>query len=241
MSGPISGSGALTENASGNTLILERPNNYSGGTTIDAGTLQIGDGVLDNGTSVAGNYVVNSTLAFVSFYPQTILGNIGEAGSLVVTSPTTATLNGVVSYAGGTIINASALIFNNAASQTLSGVISGAGMLVKNGAGTLTFSGANTYTGGTTINAGIVSISGIGDSGFVSSGLGFAPPSANLLTLGTATLHTPARAMPARRARSNAPPAAPRRLMWRRAPTWTSKAARPAPVLSPSPRPTAAR
>jgi autotransporter-associated beta strand protein len=188
LSGPISGSGALTENASGNTLILSGANNYSGGTTINAGTLQIGDGVLDNGTSVAGNYVVNDTLAFVSFYPQTILGNIGGAGSLVVTSPTTVTLNGVVSYAGGTIINASALIFNNAASQTLSGVISGAGMLVKNGAGTLTLSGANTYTGGTTINAGIVSISGIGDSGFVSSGLGFAPTSATLLTLGTATL-----------------------------------------------------
>ena len=182
LAGPITGTGALVQNAG--TLILSGINNYSGGTTVGGtGTLQLGDGVVYNGTSIGGNILDNSSLVFANYYPQTFTGNISGSGSLTVWGPDSLTLSGVNSYMGGTTINAGLLIFNNASSQTLSGDISGAGTLVQGGSGTLTLSGANTYTGGTTVNAGILSVSSIDDSGFNPSGIG----QSGTLTLGGGT------------------------------------------------------
>ena len=169
LSGPISGTGTL---AQGNgTLVLSAVNTYSGGTTIAApATLQIGDGVLYNGSTVAGNFTDNGSLVFANFYPQTFTGTLSGTGSLTVAGAASLTLGGSVSgYSGDVVINVGSLIYNNAASQTLSGVISGAGTLVQAGPGTLTLNATsvNTYSGGTIINAGsTLSVNAIDDSGF---------------------------------------------------------------------------
>ena len=55
-SGNISGSGSLTKTGAG-TLIFNSNNNYSGGTTIEDGLLQIGDA--NNQVSFAGAVVAN--------------------------------------------------------------------------------------------------------------------------------------------------------------------------------------
>ena len=60
--GVISGTGALTQAGTG-TLVLNKRNTYSGGTTITAGTLQLGNGGIPAG-SIAGNVTDNGTLAF---------------------------------------------------------------------------------------------------------------------------------------------------------------------------------
>src|SRR5207245_1859416 len=59
----ISGTGALTQNGSG-TLILTNANTFSGGVTISAGTLQVGNGST-SGTLGTGNVTDNAALVKV--------------------------------------------------------------------------------------------------------------------------------------------------------------------------------
>lgn len=135
ISGVISDSGAtpgVLEKTGGGTLVLSGVNTYSGGTTINAGTLNVsadgglgdtsGDVTLDGGTLQWG-------AAFDSARDITL--NSG----------------------GGTFDTKT---YNS----TLSGVISGDGAFTKKGTYTLTLSGANTYTGDTTVNGGNLAISG---------------------------------------------------------------------------------
>ena len=60
LSGVISGTGAFQQNGTG-TTILTAANTYLGGTTINAGTLQLGNGGTSG--SITGNVLNNSTLA----------------------------------------------------------------------------------------------------------------------------------------------------------------------------------
>ena len=78
--GQISGSGSLTKSAAG-TLVLNGANTYTGGTTIAAGTLQLGDGSVNNG-SLQGNLADSSILAFANPLAQTYAGQISGSGSL---------------------------------------------------------------------------------------------------------------------------------------------------------------
>jgi autotransporter-associated beta strand protein len=111
--GVISGSGALQQNGSG-TLILTATNTYSGGTTISAGTLQIGNG----GTSgaITGNVTDNGNLAFNRSDNITFGGAISGTGTLTQNGPGTLTLPNANSYSGGTFLLGGTLaVGNNAA------------------------------------------------------------------------------------------------------------------------------
>ena len=126
--------GYFTKTGAG-TLILSGTNPYSGGTTLAAGTIQIGDGnaVGSGGLNITG---AGATLQF-------------GAASLNVANAITLTANGVVDTQGET--------------GTLSGAITGLGGLTKVGSGILTLTNVgNNYTGGTTINAGTLALSGVG-------------------------------------------------------------------------------
>ncbi|MCX6938015.1 MAG: ice-binding family protein, partial [Verrucomicrobia bacterium] len=106
---------------------------------------------------------------------------LGQAPASLTVFNTNATLTGVNSYTGGTVIDAgtltastanlpvngaitfadtnatgttSALILNEPIDATLGGAITGHGSLTKQGAGTLTLTGLNTYDAGTTVSAG---------------------------------------------------------------------------------------
>ena len=57
----INGTGPFTKNGAG-TLGLSGANTYTGGTTISAGTLQIGNGGTSG--SIVGNVTNNADLAF---------------------------------------------------------------------------------------------------------------------------------------------------------------------------------
>src|SRR5262249_22449467 len=112
------------------TLTLSAANNYSGGTTLTAGTLVIGNNAaLGSGTLAMA---AGTTLSFVSGTNHAIANNITISGDPTYTPP-----------AGTT--------------QTIGGVIAdGAtpGDIVVAGAGTLALTKTNTYTGSTTINSG---------------------------------------------------------------------------------------
>ena len=126
-------SSGVVNNALANVdLILTATNNaYSGGTTISAGTLQIGDGLTSPG-SLPGNVAI-STLAYT-----TSAGNFTANGALIIDTPF-----GMSIAAGGNISGSSS---------------SG---LTKSGVGILTLSGSNSFAGATTVNSGTLAYASI--------------------------------------------------------------------------------
>ena len=136
----ISGSGGLIQAGAG-TIILSAANTFSGDTKPTAGTLQLGNSLA----------LQNSTL------------DLSSAGTISFGSLTNATLGGLKGNQSRALTNASSAAValtagNNNASTTYSGALSGAGSLTKTGAGTLILSGANSYTGTTQINQGILQL-----------------------------------------------------------------------------------
>jgi fibronectin-binding autotransporter adhesin len=178
--GDITGAGGLIKTGAG-TLTLTGANTYAGGTTISAGTLQIGNGGTTG--SIVGNVTDNAALAFDRSDGVTFGGVISGTGSLTQLGAGTLTLTGANTYTGGTTISAGTLqignggtagsivgnvldngvlAFDRSDNVTFGGVISGTGSLSQLGAGTLILTGANTYGGATTIAAGTLALAGAG-------------------------------------------------------------------------------
>jgi outer membrane autotransporter protein len=170
--GVIDGQGALTKANSG-TLTLTADNSYSGGTTISAGTLQLGNGGAGGG--IVGDVVDNATLSFDRSDTLTLNGVISGTGAVQQIGAGTTILTGANTYAGGTTISAgtlqlgnggtsgsiagdvtdnSVLAFDRSDAISFGGVISGTGTVSQIGTGVTTLSGINSYAGGTTITAG---------------------------------------------------------------------------------------
>ena len=114
--GAVGGNGSLTETGNG-LVVLAANNNYSGTTTINGGTLQIGNGG-STGTCGAGPITTNATLAFNRGDTPTITQTIGGSGGVANIGAGTVTLSGPNTYQGGTNIVAGAM---TAASNTAFG------------------------------------------------------------------------------------------------------------------------
>ena len=94
-------------------MTLSASNTYPGDTTVSAGTLQLGDGAVNNG-SVAGNIQDNATLCFATATQQIYAGQIKGSGALAITGPGTLVLAGSNTFSGGTIVSGGKLIVVNA-------------------------------------------------------------------------------------------------------------------------------
>jgi autotransporter-associated beta strand protein len=190
VSGVISGPGSLTQNGTG-TLVLAANNTYSGSTTINAGTLQVGTGgtvgslgtgaVVDNGTLIFGR-----TDQIVVANPISGSGAVQQAGGGVVI------LTGNNTYAGGTQINAGTvqigsggtigslgtgattnngqLVLNRSDTLTVDSAISGLGSVTQAGGGTAVLTANNTYSGTTVINSGTLQVGNGGTTGTLGAG-----------------------------------------------------------------------
>lgn len=116
LNGVINGVGSLTKNGTSN-LTLNGMNTYSGGTTLNAGTLQIGDGGT-SGSLGTGNVINNGNLILNRSDNVIVTNNISGTGGLTHSGVGSTTLLGNNSYSGGTIVNSGSLIIGT--SQALS-------------------------------------------------------------------------------------------------------------------------
>jgi outer membrane autotransporter protein len=127
LSGTINGPGALIKIGTG-TLILTGDNTYSGGTTINAGTLQLGNGGTTG--SITGNVTDNGTLAFNRSNTVIFPGVISGTGSLAQIGPGTTILTAENTYTGGTTISAGTLQLSNGG--TTGSIIATTGNIIGN-------------------------------------------------------------------------------------------------------------
>ncbi|MEI6367913.1 MAG: autotransporter domain-containing protein [Planctomycetota bacterium] len=137
--GVVSGNGALQQLGTGTTT-LTNTNTYSGGTTINAGTLVLsGSGTLGH---TANTLTVSGGTLDLGTTPQTQNGGLTLSGGTI--------LNGTLSSTGTFSLQAG----------TVSAVLAGTGAISKITTGTVTLSGINAYTGATNVNAGTLSVTG---------------------------------------------------------------------------------
>lgn len=140
--GEITGANSVvTMNHASTTLTLTGANAYGGGTTISAGTLQVGDGV-DLGATLGSGVVTTAT-----------------AGTLTTNLASNETFSNSVADNGHVIATGTT---NN---YTIASAISGTGNLTKNGTNTVTLTGNSTYKGGTIVNAGTLLVNNLTGSG----------------------------------------------------------------------------
>ena len=146
----IAGAGGMIKVGTG-TLYLTGDNSYEGGTTINAGTLQIGNGG-SAGTLGSGNVTNDSSLVFNRSDSAYSVGNaISGSGSVVNNGTGTITLSGANTYSGGTSINAGTLSVSDV--NDTNGNI-GTGSLTIDGGSTLYYTGSGTSSTGRTIYIG---------------------------------------------------------------------------------------
>jgi len=170
--GSIIGTGGLVKDGAA-SLTLSNANSFTGGTTLNAGTLNINNasalgsatgafvitgGTIDNtsgGAITTVNYplTIDTDVVFTGTNDLNLGAGATNLGSTTATSRTITTTGGTLRL-GGVIANGSG----------------GASEIVKAGNGTLTLAGASTYTGLTTVSAGTLKLGASG--GAVSGPLG---------------------------------------------------------------------
>ncbi len=133
----VSGSGSLLQSGLG-TLQLTAANQYSGPTTVTAGTLQIGGGGT-SGTPGTGPIVDNAVLLLNRSNTFTLANTVSGSGSLLQSGLGTVQLTAANSYSGGTTIADGTLNINADAAL---------GALPPSPATNVTFSGDGTLQAG---------------------------------------------------------------------------------------------
>jgi autotransporter-associated beta strand protein len=171
--GKITGISSLTKTNTG-TLTLLTANDYTGGTFINQGTVQVGNGSATGTALGNGNVINQASLVFNQPDNYDFTNSISGTGSLAQLGAGTLTLSGNNSYSGtttistgtlqignggtagalgaGSVLDNSALTFNRADAVVQSGLITGTGTLTVL-AGTVAVTASNDFSGLTTINS----------------------------------------------------------------------------------------
>jgi autotransporter-associated beta strand protein len=173
------GTGSLAKIGNGILVVTGGVNDYSGDTTVSAGTLQLNNSrALPNGTG-KGNVVVNGTLAITNGANPAVNGLSGS---------------GIVDNISSSLATFSA--GNNNQSSSFGGTIQNSGgaplTFAKAGSGTLTLAGSANHNGSTLVTAGTLALSGsatIGSTTNIAVGTG-ATFDVSGLSGGTLTLNS---------------------------------------------------
>jgi fibronectin-binding autotransporter adhesin len=180
----------IIQNSATSTLIFSGTtatgafSEYSGGTTINAGMVQVGiggttgflgtGGVIDNGTLVYdrsntvtdGNLISGSGAVKQIGTGTLVLTNVNTyTGGTTISAGTVQVGNGGIGNGNflsalgtGGVIDNGVLAYESTTNGSEGNVISGSGAVQQIGAGTLILTGNNTYTGGTIINQAFLQI-----------------------------------------------------------------------------------
>jgi len=144
--GKLTGPTGLAKNGTGILTVLTA-NDFTGGTIIDGGTLQLGNGGTSG--SVTGNIIDRGTLIWNRADGVTFSSVISDSGSLTQSGTGSLTLNAFNTYSGGTVLFAGQLNINSGSaigSGTLN--ISGPGTLDNTSGGTIMLASNNTQIWG---------------------------------------------------------------------------------------------
>nr|WP_255263533.1 autotransporter-associated beta strand repeat-containing protein [Pseudomonas aegrilactucae] len=136
LSGVISGNGSLVKNGNGE-LLLTGANTYSGGTTLNAGS------VVGNTRSLQGAILNNTALTFEQASNGSYTGNLTGSGTLVKSGSGQLLMTGTSGFTGNTTVNAGSLLVN--------GSLASANVQVNSGA---TLGGSGTYAGTVNVASG---------------------------------------------------------------------------------------
>ena len=155
------------------TTTLTAANTYTGGTTISAGILQLGNGGTSG--SITGDVTNNGIFAINRSNALSFGGVISGTGAFQQNGSGTTILTAANTYTGGTTISAGILQLGNGGTTgsitgdvtnngifainrsnafSFDGMISGTGAFQQNGSGTTILTGDNSYSGTTNVNAG---------------------------------------------------------------------------------------
>jgi autotransporter-associated beta strand protein len=136
--GAISGAGGLTKNGS-NKLTLTAANTYTGDTTINTGTLEIGSGSTSGSLSSSSAITNNASLVFNRSNDLTVSNTISGTGNLTKNGVGKLTLSGASSsYSGTTTLSAGTIQIGHANSLGSGGNITFSGGGLKYGTGITT-------------------------------------------------------------------------------------------------------
>ncbi len=151
MSGALNTStgGSLTKTGAG-VLTMSAAGNFTGGTTLSAGTIRVGN---DTALGTGALNLNAGTLASSSGTARALANNIVLGGNLALADGTG---TGALSFSGTVDLGAASRTLTVSNTSTFSGIVSGAAGsgLAKAGAGTLILSGANSFDGAVAVNAG---------------------------------------------------------------------------------------
>ncbi|MDC1406212.1 autotransporter-associated beta strand repeat-containing protein [Akkermansiaceae bacterium] len=146
ISAQIANNASIAKTGAG-TMELTSANAYTGGTTLSAGTLVLGN------ASGAGTGTITQTDGTSTLRLNTTGTITNDISLFNLESMQSVTLSGAITANNATYDIASGT------TTTISGDITGGGGTIKEGLGTLVLSGTNTYTGNTEINDGTLSLS----------------------------------------------------------------------------------
>jgi autotransporter-associated beta strand protein len=163
-SGKITGTVGVNVSGGAKVTLLTTNNDYTGGTTINAGILEIGDGTTADG-ALAGNVTNNAELDFNPAFSNNVTALIIGAGSMVKTGPGVTRLSGANNaFTGPVTVNQGTL---QAGTATAAGTGAGqSGIFVTVNSGATFDTGGNLITNSLELNG-----AGVGGGGaLISSG-----------------------------------------------------------------------
>jgi fibronectin-binding autotransporter adhesin len=156
LTGSLTGALGITKSGTGVLTITSTANNYTGGTTLNAGRIRAGSNSALGGA--AGTVTLFSgALSSDGTTPRSLANNFSVTGNVTLGD---ATDSGALTLTGNTILTGNRTI-TFASDVTLTGVLGEQGpgrVLTKDGNGTFTLASPVSYTGGTVLNAGRIRV-----------------------------------------------------------------------------------
>ena len=122
----IDGTGGLEQKGTGTTIVTA-DETYKGGTTVTAGSLQIGNGGAAG--SIIGMVTDKSILAFDRSDAYTFSGTISGSGAVKQIGTGILTLSGTNTYSGGTMLTSGTLVVDSASALGVGDVTVNGGVL----------------------------------------------------------------------------------------------------------------